>query len=79
MYEQALAHESNNPDLYYNLGVVHLEQGKAQQALAHFDRALELDQDHIQALMNSAILIQESGTESLRHLARERLFRYEII
>lgn len=40
------------------LGVVLLEQGRAQQALAYLDKALEMDPDHQQALLNSAVLIQ---------------------
>ena len=32
-YETALTFESDNPDIHYNLGVVHLEQGEHAQAL----------------------------------------------
>lgn len=42
------------------LGVVLLEQGRPQQALAYLDKALEMDPDHQQALLNSAVLIQVS-------------------
>jgi len=50
-----------------------LEQGKAAQALVYFNKALELEPNHEQALMNSAILIQESGNAQLRPLAEKRL------
>ncbi|CAG0917867.1 unnamed protein product [Notodromas monacha] len=75
VYERALFYDSNNPDIYYNLGVVFLEQGKALQALAYLDKALEFDPDHTQALMNSAILIQESGIAHLRTTAAARLMK----
>ena len=41
------------------LGVVLLEQGKASQALAYMERALELEPDHQASLLNSAIVLQE--------------------
>ncbi|XP_022238245.1 transmembrane and TPR repeat-containing protein CG4050-like [Limulus polyphemus] len=55
------------------LGVVYLEQRKATQAMVYFNKALEIDPNHEQALMNSAVLIQESGNNKLRHVAYERL------
>lgn len=57
------------------LGVVLLEQGKSSQALAYLDKALEIDPDHSQALLNSAILLQEIGRPDLRQIARERLLK----
>lgn len=57
------------------MGVVFLEQGKASQALAYLDKALEFDPEHEQALLNSAILLQELGRVELRKLARERLLK----
>lgn len=57
------------------LGVVFLEQGKASQALAYLDKALEFDPEHEQALLNSAILLQELGRAELRKVARERLLK----
>lgn len=52
-----------------------LEQGKASQALAYLDKALEIDPEHGQALLNSAILLQEFGRPELRLIARERLLK----
>lgn len=52
-----------------------LEQGKASQALAYLDKALEFDPEHEQALLNSAILLQEFGRPELRKIARERLLK----
>lgn len=61
--------------LPFQLGVVLLEQGKASQALAYLDKALEIDPEHGQALLNSAILLQEFGRPELRSIARERLLK----
>jgi Tfp pilus assembly protein PilF len=60
---------------WFQLGVVFLEQGKASQALAYLDKALEFDPEHEQALLNSAILLQELGRAELRKVARERLLK----
>lgn len=55
--------------------MVLLDQGKASQALAYLDKALEIDPEHAQALLNSAILLQEFGRPELRSIARERLLK----
>ncbi|TRY63668.1 hypothetical protein TCAL_08698 [Tigriopus californicus] len=75
VYEKALSFERGNPDLLYNMGVVMLNQNKISQALNYFDLALKEDPDHRQALMNSAILIQETGIRQLRRVAIERLMK----
>lgn len=62
-------------DVLFQLGVVFLEQGKTSQALAYLDKALEFDPDHEQALLNSAILLQEFGQEEFRKTAQERLLK----
>ncbi|ERL91949.1 hypothetical protein D910_09272 [Dendroctonus ponderosae] len=59
----------------FQLGVVFLEQGKASQALAYLDKALEIDPEHEQALLNSAILLQEFGRPDFRKIAKERLLK----
>ncbi|KAG8177684.1 hypothetical protein JTE90_021982 [Oedothorax gibbosus] len=73
VYEQALKFDDGNPDIYYNLGVVFLEQRRTDQALFYFEKALKIKPDHEQALLNSAILIQESGSRHLRKVAYTRL------
>jgi protein O-mannosyl-transferase len=54
---------------------VFLELNKPAQALAYLDKALEYDPDHEQALLNSAILLQELNKPELRTTSRERLFK----
>ncbi|EDS35308.1 smile protein [Culex quinquefasciatus] len=76
-FESYSSQSTNITSLYSNsqLGVVFLEQGKASQALAYLDKALEFDPEHEQALLNSAILLQELGRPELRKIARERLLK----
>jgi Tfp pilus assembly protein PilF len=57
------------------LAVVLLNQGDYARAMSYLNKALEYDPDHYQALLNSAILIQETGTVELRQLAFERLMK----
>jgi len=75
VYQEALNFEPDNADLHYNLGVVLIELGKPNEALEMFNNALQVDSEHLQSLMNSAILMQESGIRNLRPLAYERLFK----
>jgi len=55
------------------MGVVLIELGKPSEALQYFEKALFVSPDHEQALMNSAILIQEFGNAKMRELAVQRL------
>ena len=74
-YIRALKFEPDNADLYYNLGVVSIDMGDKQEAFRHFERALGIDPDHKQALLNSAILLQETNDHSVRTEAERRLLR----
>lgn len=72
-----ISFHSSNFFLYnfFQLGVVFLELNKPAQALAYLDKALEYNPDHEQALLNSAILLQELARPELRKIARERLMK----
>ncbi|XP_022249300.1 transmembrane and TPR repeat-containing protein CG4050-like [Limulus polyphemus] len=74
MYCRALEFDQLNPDIYHNLGVILIDQGRNYDALSFFNKALEIDPDHGPALMNSAILIQESNMPpGDQRIANERL------
>ena len=79
-----ISRKSNNTHTYFTLslilfflklGVVFLELNKPAQALAYLDKALEYDPDHEQALLNSAILLQELNKPELRKISKERLLK----
>ncbi|GFY39943.1 protein O-mannosyl-transferase Tmtc3 [Trichonephila inaurata madagascariensis] len=72
VYEKALQLDDANADIHYNLGVVFLEQRKTDLAMISFDKALKINPRHEQALLNSAILIQEEGGPSKRKTAYHR-------
>ncbi|GFV37742.1 protein O-mannosyl-transferase Tmtc3 [Trichonephila clavipes] len=73
VYEKALQLDDANADIHYNLGVVFLEQRKTDLAMISFDKALKINPRHEQALLNSAILIQEEGGPNKRKIAYHRL------
>ncbi|XP_035226369.1 protein O-mannosyl-transferase Tmtc3-like isoform X2 [Stegodyphus dumicola] len=73
VYERALLLDEANADIHYNLGVVFLEQRKTDLALLSFEKALKINPKHEQALLNSAILIQETGGPHMRKTAYHRL------
>ena len=75
IYQEALKHEPNNADIHYNLAVVALEQSHPRVAMSHLDKALEINHDHPEALLNSAILIQELGLSHMKDVAVERLLK----
>jgi len=73
VYQTALKYDFTNADIYYNIGVVNIELGLNEEAQEEFVKALHVDPNHVQSLLNSAILIQSSGKPELRPLAYERL------
>ncbi|GIX87372.1 protein O-mannosyl-transferase TMTC3 [Caerostris darwini] len=75
MYHRALEYDERNPDLHFNLGVVLMDQGRNNEALEQFNKALDIEPDHEKALELSAMVMQDSGTPNQKHLARLRLER----
>ena len=49
--------DPNNPDLYYNLGVASARNGEKKEAMEYYSKAIELNPDYAEALINKAQLI----------------------
>ena len=49
--------DPKNPDLYYNLGVASAKNGEKDAALDYYTKAIELNPDYTEALINKAQLI----------------------
>ena len=47
--KQAIVHNVNDPEVYYQLGCLYHKLGKAREARLSFERFLELAPDHPQA------------------------------
>ena len=60
-YRRGIELDPDFADCHCNLGAVHYNQGRRQQARACFERCLELDEEHIEARFNLANLLEEEG------------------
>lgn len=49
---KASAMAPDNPDLIYNIGVIHMEQGNLEEARKAYNRALEIDPSYVNAQLN---------------------------
>jgi tetratricopeptide (TPR) repeat protein len=54
LLKKAIELEPNNPDLYYNIGVISMDKEDFESARINFDRALELDEMYVNALLNKS-------------------------
>ncbi|WP_406683818.1 tetratricopeptide repeat protein [Seonamhaeicola sp. MEBiC1930] len=60
--EIATSMDPKNPELQYNLGVINSESGQMEQARAHYEKAIELDPEYINAYINlSALILGQEG------------------
>ncbi len=57
----AAAGEESSPELHNNLGLMHLNRGEQDQALAEFEKALALDAKNADALLNIGSLKAAQG------------------
>jgi tetratricopeptide (TPR) repeat protein len=60
-YQTALDLDATDPQIHSGLGNVLLTQGQASAALAHYDRALELDGAYADARYNRALALDSLG------------------
>ncbi len=56
LVNEAIAKDPNNPDLYYNLGVVNGNLNKLDEAEKYYKKALEIDPNYFNANLNLAEL-----------------------
>ena len=54
---EVIINDPNNPDLYYNLGVASAKNDEKEEALIYYTKAIKLNPDYIEALINKAQLI----------------------
>ena len=55
----AIQLDPNNPQLFFNLGVISFEQGKIDEAKNNYEKAIELKEDYGDAYLNLAIVIMD--------------------
>lgn len=81
---KSLDKEGNNPDVYYNLGVVNYNKGDLEKAKLYYEKALQIDDTHVKANLNLAVLIlsKENGIiNEMNSLGRSEAenIRYEFL
>jgi tetratricopeptide (TPR) repeat protein len=64
-YQRAIAADPTFADAHCNLGTVHYNQGRRDEARACYQSALELDPHHVEASFNLANLSEEEGRNEM--------------
>ena len=73
--EQAVAKQPDNPDLYYNLGVITAEQGDTEKARGYYEKAIELNPKYENSYLNLSALAlsqDEAIVEEMNNLGTSR-------
>lgn len=73
LLERELAQSPLDPDLYALLGILHDLQGRREQAVGHFRRALYLAPGHAESLAHLALLQEQRGNRAEAERLRQRL------
>ena len=64
LMQEAIELDPNNPTLFFNLGVVNQNEGKIDDAIKYYKKAIELKPDYGDAYMNLAVAIL-AGEEAI--------------
>lgn len=57
LMEEAVKLDPTNPQLFFNLGVVNANEGKTEEAIGYYQKAIELKPEYADAYTNLAIVI----------------------
>lgn len=76
-YRKAIEHDYHAPSLHVRLGATYIKMGQPDQALKHFNRALDMDPAHRDALRWVAMLQTSQGRIADAIRAYERLLEQD--
>lgn len=65
---EIIINDPKNPDLYYNLGVASAKNNEKEEALIYYTKALELNPDYTEALINKAQLILDNESAIVKEM-----------
>ena len=75
LMEEAISLHPNDPQLFFNLGVISFNEGKVEEAIKNYEKALELDPDFGIVYFNLAlaILLEENALIEKMNVASSAL------
>ncbi|WP_334059003.1 tetratricopeptide repeat protein [Polaribacter sp. P097] len=76
LMQEAIQLDPNNPTLFFNLGVVNQNEGKKEEAIGYYKKAIELDPEYGDAYMNLAVAIL-SGEQAIVDEMNENLSNFK--
>jgi len=65
---EVISKDPDNPELYYNLGVASKKNGENEAAIEYYKKALELNPDYPEALINMADLLLSKDTGMIEEM-----------
>ncbi len=65
---EVISKDPNNPELYYNLGVASKKNGEFDPAVEYYKKALELNPDYVEALINLADLMLSKDDAMIKEM-----------
>jgi tetratricopeptide (TPR) repeat protein len=68
LMEDAVKLDPTNPTLFFNLGVVNANEGKIEEAVAYYKKAIELKPDYADAYMNLAVAMLAEEKEIIEEM-----------
>lgn len=68
LMQEAIAQDPNNAILYYNLGVVNGNEGKRDEAIGYYKKALELDPTYEASYLNLSSIILEGESSIVEQM-----------
>ena len=75
-FKKVLAQNPNNPQSYGNIGLCYAYMGKKDEALAAYEKALELDPDYEPAKQNMMVLLSLGDGERMQDMQMETVDYY---
>lgn len=82
LMKEAVSKDPNNPDLFFNIGVVNFNENKGEEAIKYFKKVIELKSDYKNAhymLANSMLLKDKEYVERLNALPPSDMTTYSKI
>ncbi len=68
LMQEAVEKDPENPDLFYNLGVISAEAGDNEEAKKHYEKAISLNPNYVNAYTNLAVSVLSNENEIIEEM-----------